>query len=332
MDALDRSFACIFGAWIGDASGSIVEHRLTLSPSEVSHALSLPGGGTFGLGPGQITDDGELTISLLRGLIDSNGALNLNKISSSYARWFQSKPFDVGGTLRKSIPKACNMQVHQAELLRRAAKQAEASQSNGCLMRVSPLAVFCHRLPMQETFTAVCEEVKLTHSNLTVQLACAFYVLLAAELIKGSERRAAYEQVKEFVAGKSNGEFAEWLLQVEKEKCDVVPHRPAGWAKIAFVYAVRFLLQGSGFLQAVTQVIEMGGDTDTNACIAGALVAAAEGMDGLPREMVEKVKGWDPSKGGIRRPKFLQVKHTWRLIENLYYLGPTSLNIIGQNW
>lgn len=331
MDPLDRSFACIFGAWIGDASGSIVEHRITLTPSEVTHALSLPGGGTFKLGPGQITDDGELTISLLRGLIDSNGVLDLNKISSSYAKWFQSKPFDVGGTLRKSIPKACNMKVHQAELMRRGAKKAESSQSNGCLMRISPLAVFCHRLPKEEAFTAVCEEVKLTHTNSTVQLACSFYTLLASELIKGSERRAAYEEVKAFMSPKLTPDFSEWLFQIEKETCDVVPHKPAGWAKIAFVYSIRFLLQGLSFVETVTQAVSMGGDTDTNACIAGALVAAAEGMRGLPPDMVDKVREWEPSKGGIKRPKFLQVKHSWRLIENLFNLSPSCLSIIGQS-
>lgn len=36
--------------------------------------------------------------------------------------WFLSKPIDIGGTIRKSIPKACNMKVHQAHLCRKGAK------------------------------------------------------------------------------------------------------------------------------------------------------------------------------------------------------------------
>ena len=36
--------------------------------------------------------------------------------------WFISKPIDVDSTICCSIPKACNMKVHQAHLVRKGAK------------------------------------------------------------------------------------------------------------------------------------------------------------------------------------------------------------------
>jgi len=39
--------------------------------------MSLPGGGPHGVAPGQITDDGELTLSLLNGLVKGEGKFNL---------------------------------------------------------------------------------------------------------------------------------------------------------------------------------------------------------------------------------------------------------------
>jgi ADP-ribosylglycohydrolase len=42
--------------------------------------MSLPGGGPHKVAPGQITDDGELTLSLLHGLINGNAKLNLKEI------------------------------------------------------------------------------------------------------------------------------------------------------------------------------------------------------------------------------------------------------------
>lgn len=36
--------------------------------------------------------------------------------------WFLSKPIDVGGTIRNSVPKACNMKTHQAHLCRKGAR------------------------------------------------------------------------------------------------------------------------------------------------------------------------------------------------------------------
>jgi ADP-ribosyl-[dinitrogen reductase] hydrolase len=57
--------------------------------------------------PGQITDDGELTLSLINGLLLGKGKLNVKHIVSQYGLWIQSKPFDIGGTIRKAFFK-CN--------------------------------------------------------------------------------------------------------------------------------------------------------------------------------------------------------------------------------
>lgn len=48
----------------------------------------MPGGGVHKVGPGQITDDGELSISLAKGLINGKGKLNLNLIAIEYGKWY----------------------------------------------------------------------------------------------------------------------------------------------------------------------------------------------------------------------------------------------------
>ena len=53
-----------------------------------------------------------------------------------------------------------------------------------------------------------------------------------------------------------------------------------GFVKIAFVHAFRHLRRNSGYLEAVRGVLSIGGDTDTNACIVGGLIGAAEGLEG----------------------------------------------------
>lgn len=329
MSLQSKCQGCIFGAWVGDACGAVLEFKGRPSKSALESALTLPGGGVHGVGPGQITDDGELTISLLYGLVNGEGYLNLNKIAVSYSNWFLSRPFDIGNTLRKSIPKACNMQTHQAELMRRGSRLAESSQSNGCLMKISPLAVWCRNLSSEETFRAVWEEVGLTHPNATVRIACAFYVIVIGWLLKGEIRESAYQRSKEFILTKANEEIRNWLIEIERENCELLVHKPAGWVKIAFVYGMRYLLLGLSYAQAISEIMSQGGDTDTNACIIGALIGAADGLEGIPREMVEKVVSWDPAKGGIRRPKFLQVKENLHLIDRLIMVSPDTLTIIG---
>jgi len=51
----------------------------------------------------------------------------------------------------------------------------------------------------------------------------------------------------------------------------------------------------------------MGGDTDTNACIAGGMIGAIVGGKGLDYKMVKKLLSCDVTKEGQRRPEWLSV-------------------------
>ena len=45
------------------------------------------------MGPGQVTDDSEMAIALLEGLLESQSKLNPENIIKYYAKWMDSKPF-----------------------------------------------------------------------------------------------------------------------------------------------------------------------------------------------------------------------------------------------
>ena len=56
----------------------------------------MPGGGLYGVAPGQITDDSELAMSMMRGLLAGEGKLDLFYHCVYYGHWFQYGPFDIG--------------------------------------------------------------------------------------------------------------------------------------------------------------------------------------------------------------------------------------------
>jgi len=161
----DLAKGCIIGAPCGDAIGAVLEHSPVPDDQAIQNALTLPGGGCHKVGRGQVTNDSELAMCLAQGLADGSGVLNLNKIASWYGKWVESKPFDIGGTTRNSLPKAVGMKEHQAEMVRRGAKLPVESQSNGALMRISPLCVWCAKLKKEDLIKAVTEETILTHPN-----------------------------------------------------------------------------------------------------------------------------------------------------------------------
>ena len=85
----------IIGALIGDAVGATLEglRKKDITELMVQHALTMPGGGLLQVGPGQITDDGELTLAAFQALRDSNPILGLP--TYRLIQQYIACPFDV---------------------------------------------------------------------------------------------------------------------------------------------------------------------------------------------------------------------------------------------
>ena len=110
------AYGLIVGAWIGDAVGTTYEFKTKeeISEREVNNNYKkVPGGGYWEVGPGQITDDSELAISLMNGISNgynkSKGSLNYQNVAVEYANWIKSGPFDIGQATRAALePLATN--------------------------------------------------------------------------------------------------------------------------------------------------------------------------------------------------------------------------------
>ena len=61
------------GALIGNACGSYTDKSSRqFQPHHLYLAMQMPGGGFHGAAPGQVSADGEMTVCLLRGLVESD--------------------------------------------------------------------------------------------------------------------------------------------------------------------------------------------------------------------------------------------------------------------
>ena len=86
--------------------------------------------------------------------------------------------------------------------------------------------------------------------------------------------------------------------------------------------------------KAIRQIIKEGGDTDTNACIAGGMIGALVGVKRLNKDMYAKVLNFNctmaPYNGlGRFRPEFLSAsKYLLPLVKNLIEIRPKDRVII----
>ena len=271
---LRRAQGLLLGQLVGDALGAQVEF---MGASEI--ASRHPKGVrelADGVGPwrtlaGQPTDDSELALALARSLV-TRGGYDRDAVRAAYVEWLDSHPFDVGATVSSGLRGRPNPN----------------SQANGALMRVSPLALALDR---DAAIAAARADAALTH----VHPACAdanavFVAALVAALSGGSRQDIARDALSEPVSSAEVHEFVRAAR--DGAPADFLTHQ--GFYGIALQNAFYQLLHAPSLEEGLVDTVGRGGDTDTNACIAGALLGAHHGRTSFPRSWVRAVLSCRP--------------------------------------
>ena len=283
------------GSWLGqltgDALGSMVE-----SESATSLQSHYPAG-LHKLGPsrvwdtlaGQPTDDSELALILARTLL-ADGAYDAAHVRVAYRWWYDSKPFDRGNTISAALQGQPKLE----------------SQANGALMRQSPLAIWGHTLPPDKLAEIVQADTRLTHPHpVCVDASGAFIVALAAAMREGLDARATHQYALAWSEARGADDSVIRALRAAVDTPPICDEANRGWVLLALQNAFYVALHSASFEEGVVATVMRGGDTDTNAAIAGALLGALHGAPAVPQQWREAVLTCRPSAGiaGVHRPR-----------------------------
>jgi ADP-ribosylglycohydrolase len=195
------------------------------------------------------------------------------------------------------------------------------SKANGALMRSSPLGIWTARLNEREAVDAARSDAALTHPNLTCQWANAAYVCALRHLIifpgdaPGAFQAALSALAQDQDASAGAAEVRTWLQDAQTGQLPAF-YPMAGFVRIGFTHAFFHLLAESTFEQALRATLAGGGDTDTNACIVGALIGALNGVEAIPHSLIEGVVQCD-TRLGHARPEWLQAGDVLNLAARL---------------
>ena len=300
---LNRAQGCLLGQIIGDSLGSLVEFK---SPADIAarypHGVrQMADGGVWNTIAGQPTDDSELALALARTMAAS-GHYDAEAVVTAYGRWYESKPFDIGITTRQALAPASRAPQNKAEAARRPADRN--SQSNGSLMRVSPIGIWA--ITPKEAAAAAMEDSSLTHPNPVCAIACGAYAAAINAGISGEDKQGMIRAAQTIAQASQldNGVIAEALFEAASGKKPVDFLYRQGWVVIALQNAFYHLMHTPGIEAALIQTIAEGGDTDTNAAITGALLGAAQGRDAFPTRWVRDVMACRPDAAlGVKQPR-----------------------------
>jgi ADP-ribosyl-[dinitrogen reductase] hydrolase len=280
---LARAQGVLLGQVIGDSLGSLVEFKpaAEIAQHYPRGVRELADGGIYHTIAGQPTDDSEMALTLARAIVQHKG-FDSAKVLDAYRAWLTSRPVDVGMTTEKGL----------------LGMVTSESESNGSLMRCSPIGVWAAGDPALAARTAR-DDSALTHPNPICQEACAAYCAAIAAGVAGGSRA----EMLEAAAAHSKGPAHEAVKRGAKgvAPADFFTHQ--GWVLLALQNAF-YCLQSHELEEALVETIGRGGDTDTNAAIAGALLGACHGRDAIPARWIYPVLACRPlAEAGALRPR-----------------------------
>lgn len=324
----NQIYYTFLAGWCADAAGARLEFRKKrYSEEEAIDAMHFVGEKSNGIHEGQFTDDSEMEICLLQGLINGKDeeGFPVEKIAKEYIKWFNSRPFDIGNTTTMALFEAKNAD----DMVNNAYQYNEDSESNGSLMRCIPIAAFCIYKPVKTILDVASVDASLTHYSEVVHLITGIYCCIISKLLsqrlqfpdKNINIENLIELIKDIIANSesSNMIAIQWVFDAlemtDLSAYDAISNE--GHVKHAFIFFIYFLKNINQFTyeKAIIEVLKCGGDTDTNAKIIGNLFGAYYG-DCVPNYMSEPVLNFDCTKaeGFYKRPKKYGIKNAIKLV------------------
>ena len=292
----ERFAGCIFGLAIGDALGfpteflSLGEIRARYGPEGVTDLES-----AGGLPPGCYSDDTQMTLAVTRGLVAArDGLADAERVIESICRelvvWLETEALAVPRAPGNTCLRGCR------ELQRGVSwRDSGDIYSKGCgaAMRSAPIGLVYHDRPalLREVAygASICTHAHL--AGIASGIATAYLTSLALHGDLGDP----VGKLLDFV-GDLSEEFNAKVRQVDAalglEPDAAFAMLGGGWvgdeAVAGALYCV--LRSPDGYRQTVLTGANTQGDSDSIACIAGALSGARNGLAAIPPRWIERVE------------------------------------------
>ena len=325
-DLKDRILGSMYAAGIGDAIGVPGEAYSRKEIFETfGHPIDRfydPGDNIYGLGnvPGEVTDDTSQMYEMIKAVIKTNGDLTVEAAADALVSWSKLYPKyyprNCGPTMREWF--ADYLAGADPVTLGKAGKKYGRGISDGAAMRVDgsglvnpgdwdgavKTAITMTKVShgTQHAYSGACAiacaiaEALTENAEIHTILKAAVYGAKEGERIGLEEAREAYgprvfpkllEAIK-YVYEADNPEQASKLIE------DNIGY--TGDIQPAVAVAIGLFAANDGdVMETVNACANIGGDTDTFACIAGMVAGAYKGLSSIPEDVLKEFKEANPT-------------------------------------
>ena len=231
-------------------------------------------------------DDAAMTLLLAESLAEK-GDFDANDVAERWVKWMKRDGRGIGLTTQRAL-RLIERGTEPFEA-GRLARAGGAAASNGAVMRCIPVAIRYHD-NVDKLVRVSTQQAAITHGDERCTWGAAAVNLAARELLHGNQYFV--EEVLHRLQGAAPRVLVEAIRRVPWEQESDLPIAVAGeygyvvhCVEIAFWCAVH----RPSLEEALVFLTEAGGDTDTNAAVAGALLGARDGETGIPPRWLEQL-------------------------------------------
>lgn len=287
-----RAAGALIGSAVGDALGAPFEFGppgafSARFPAGSDPALQMCGG--RGWAQGEFTDDTQMALVVAGSLLD-NAGLDEPAMFARFVAWCTADPPDVGDQTRAVLTSG----LPWSEAARAHADAGHHAAGNGSLMRTTPAALFFAASGREATMDAARRISALTHGDPAAGEGCAIFHELIRASLDGGSPLAAIPNTLTLV---SETERAKWATVLDPSWHPELATESNGAVWPTLGSAVWALRTTDSFEKAVRAAVDLGHDTDTVACVTGALAGAVYGATAIPRGWSTNLNGTVPGHG-----------------------------------
>ncbi|KAF8251777.1 ADP-ribosylglycohydrolase-like protein [Wilcoxina mikolae CBS 423.85] len=326
---LDKLRGTIIGSALGDAIGIYTEFlSAEQSLSSYPHPITLLPPTPFRgdthrdkFTPGSWTDDTDHSLLLLLSYLHHNGVLSPLDFAARLKSWcsqglrvLDRLPLGLGRTVKTVVDNPVFLADPTQAAKRNWINSRCENAANGSLMRTHVLGVITLSMTKEEAFGIAMEVGQVTHFDPRCVVACCIVTAVLRGMLRGEvvgEKDVdeivedAYTWVCEREWGEETkipvldrGEFEKYVYATEIKELQLDDARTMGYVYKALGAALLLLRRAMRapssdtgvFKRLIQELVMAGGDADTNACVAGALVGCWVGFTALPTEWREGIQ------------------------------------------
>ncbi len=288
--------------------------------------LSLPGTFFLGITIGLVViKTGSLLAGVLYHILNNFFAVTYMYIYSNSSMGASAEPFNIEGLLLFAVPAVagtvfCLLKIQGKSEVPPLLKNREGWFPRGwftwamafiiiifiliaSLEMLIPILFYLESIygtefkKMNEAFTIIHNISSLTHAHKRSQIACGIYISISSKLTRRRDIRMAVKSGVNNAMGyyRKHAEFTDELRHFNRlagENFEEIPEeliKSSGYVVDTLEAAVWCLLKTKSYKECVLKAVNLGGDTDTVAAVAGGLAGLYYGYESIPKEWLHTI-------------------------------------------